>query len=168
MEKRLETKQMKLTKQILKRIIKEELQTVLSESMIKPVPGGSITPEQQGGIDDLIYTQKPEFIKQARQLVDIMGGSPTYVDDVLEMIAQGIIPLAHSHEDVVDSFPSYDEATEQDNLDFYNATIGQDSEAASAVDKYSLSPSQRKAAQDMYRRTSNARRAARSAADGRK
>ena len=152
---------MKLTKDVLKRIIKEELEIVLSESMTKPVPGGSITPEQQEKIDDLIYSQKPEFITQARQLVDVMGGSPTYVDDVLEMIAQGIIPLAHSHEDVVDSFPHYDEATDQDHLDFYNATVGQEYEARKAIDKHSLSPSQRKAAQDMYMGTSNARRAAR-------
>ena len=152
---------MKLTKETLKQIIKEELQIVLNESMIKPVPGGSITPEQQGKIDDLIYTQNPEFVNQARQLVDVLGGSPTYVDDILEMIAQRIIPLAHDHEDVSDSFPPTDEMTDQDNRDFYNATVGQESEARKAIDKHSLSPSQRKAAQDMYMGTTNARRAAR-------
>ena len=153
--------QMKINKETLKKIIKEELQIVLSESMTKPVPGGSITPEQQGKIDDLIYSQKPEFVTQARQLVDAMGGSPTYVDDVLEMIAQGIIPLAHSHEDVAERFPPYDESTDQSRRDFYNATVGQEYEARKELDKYSLSPSQRKAAQNMYFGIGNARRAAR-------
>ena len=154
---------MKLTKQTLKRIIKEELDAVINEVNIKPAPpGGNITDDQMGKIDDLIYSGKPEFINQARELISVLGGRPDYIDNMLVYMTDRIVPLAHSHEDVSDSFPDLENATPQDHRNFYNATVGHESEAQQAVnDQYSLSPKQRKAAQEKYIQAANARRAAR-------
>ena len=154
---------MKLTKQTLKRIIKEELDAVINEVNIKPAPpGGNITDDQMGKIDDLIYTGKPEFINQARELISVLGGRPDYIDDMLVYTTDRIVPLAHSHEDVSYSFPSLEDSTPQDDRDFYKATVGHESEPKQAVnDQYSLSPKQRKAAQEKYIQAANARRAAR-------
>ena len=154
---------MKLTKQILKRIIKEELNAVMNEVSIKPAPpGGNVTADQMGKIDDLIYSGKPEFITQARELLSALGGRPDYVDDILVYMTDRIVPLAHSHEDVADSFPDLENATPQDHRDFYNATVGQEYEIRKAIDdNYSSTPLQRKTAQEKYIDASNARRVAR-------
>ena len=77
MEIRMETKQMKLTKQTLKRIIKEELEAVLDEVRIKPDPESSnIPPEYLDKVHTLIAAGE---LNQAQSLVDAFGGDPNYV-----------------------------------------------------------------------------------------
>jgi hypothetical protein len=71
---------MKLNKQTLKRIIKEELDAVMNETMTAPPIGGSITPEQQQKIDGLIRSGNPEDMNFAKSLVDALGGNPEYIE----------------------------------------------------------------------------------------
>lgn len=75
---------MKLNKQTLKRIIKEELDAVMNETMTAPPIGGSITPEQQQKIDGLISSGNPEDMNFAKSLVDALGGNPEYIDQFIE------------------------------------------------------------------------------------
>jgi hypothetical protein len=82
MEKRLETKQMKLNKETLKRIIKEELDDVLDETRIKPAPESSnIPPEYLDKVHTLIAAGE---LNQAQSLVDAFGGDPNYAYDYRE------------------------------------------------------------------------------------
>lgn len=82
MEKRLETKIMKLTKETLKRIIKEELEAVLDEVRIKPDPESSnVPPEFLDKVHALIDAGE---INQAQSLIDAFGGDPDYVDNYRE------------------------------------------------------------------------------------
>ena len=68
---------MKLTKETLKRIIKEELETVLDEVRTYPDPAlSNIPPEHLDKVHDLIATGK---LNQAQSLVDAFGGDPNYV-----------------------------------------------------------------------------------------
>jgi hypothetical protein len=149
---------MKLNKETLKRIIKEELDAVMNETMTIPPIGGSITPEQQGKITELIKSGDASQIEQARMLIDALDGDPSYIDYILDMDAQRIIPLAHAHQDTVDSFPPPEEMTGQEVEDFYAATSNQEGEAFNAIEnEYSKSPSQRKSAGRNYFGTSNSR-----------
>ena len=75
---------MKLTKEALKRIIKEELNAVLDEARIKPVPPTILSPEHMEKIHSLIDSGDESFIDMARSLVDGQGGDPNYVDQYIE------------------------------------------------------------------------------------
>ena len=75
---------MKLTKETLKRIIKEELNAVLDEARIKPVPPSILSPEHMEKIHSLIDSGDESFIDMARSLVDGQGGDPNYVDQYIE------------------------------------------------------------------------------------
>mgnify|MGYP004148708057 CR=1 FL=1 len=67
----------KLTKETLKRIIKEELEATLDEVRTYPDPEDSnIPPEHLDKVHDLIATGK---LNQAQSLVDAFGGDPNYV-----------------------------------------------------------------------------------------
>ena len=89
---------MKLNKQTLKRIIKEELDAVMNETMTVPPIGGSITPEQQQKIDTLIRSGNPEDVNFAKSLVDALGGNPEYVERILAIDYEGITALGPSTE----------------------------------------------------------------------
>ena len=68
---------MKLTKQTLKRIIKEELEAVLDEVRTKPDPESSnVPPEFLDKVHGLIDAGE---INQAQSLIDAFGGDPDYV-----------------------------------------------------------------------------------------
>jgi hypothetical protein len=75
---------MKLTKEALKRIIKEELKAVLDEARIKPVPPTILSPEHMEKIHSLIDSGDESFIDMARSLVDGQGGDSNYVDQYIE------------------------------------------------------------------------------------
>jgi len=149
---------MKLNKQTLKRIIKEELEAVMNETMTVPPIGGSITPEQQQKIDDLVYSGKQEDIDQARSLVDGLGGNLAYVDALLDIEHQGITSMAHQQRDVIDSFPDPKDATDQDHRDFYNATSGFDGDYRQKIaDRYSDTPETASRAGRKYNNAINSR-----------
>ena len=75
---------MKLTKETLKQIIKEELKAVLDEARIKPVPPSILSPGHMEKIHGLIDSGEESFIDMARSLVDGQGGDPNYVDQYIE------------------------------------------------------------------------------------
>jgi len=80
---------MKLTKQTLKRIIKEELKAVLDEVRIKPDPEPSnVPPELLDALHSLIDAGE---INQAQVLVDSFDGDPDYVDNYREYSRVGDI-----------------------------------------------------------------------------
>jgi hypothetical protein len=149
---------MKLNKETLKRIIKEEIDAIMNETMTVPPIGGGITHEQQVKIDDLINSGEQEYIDQARSLVDALGGNPTYVDTLLDMEYQGVTSMAHQQRDVIDSFPDYEDATDQDTKDFYNATSNYDGDARQKIaDRHSGTPDTKREAGRRYNDTINSR-----------
>ena len=75
---------MKLTKETLKQIIKEELNAVLDEARIKPVPPSILSPGHMEKIHGLIDSGEESFIDMARSLIDGQGGDPNYVDQYIE------------------------------------------------------------------------------------
>ena len=75
---------MKLTKETLKRIIKEELSAVLDEVRIKPTPPSILSPEHVDKIHGLMDSGEESFIDMARSLIDGLGGDPNYVDQYIE------------------------------------------------------------------------------------
>jgi len=75
---------MKLTKETLKQIIKEELKAVLDEARIKPVPPTILSPEHMEKIHGLIDSGEESFIDMAKSLIDGLGGDPNYVDQYIE------------------------------------------------------------------------------------
>lgn len=74
---------MKLTKETLKTIIKEELETVLNEINIAPNPNTKIpiTDKQLGKIHDTI--EKGD-LEQAQAFIDAFEGDPDYVQKYIE------------------------------------------------------------------------------------
>lgn len=75
---------MKLAKETLKRIIKEELNAVLDEARIKPVPPTILSPEHMEKIHSLIDSGDESYIEMAKSLIDGQGGDPNYVDQYIE------------------------------------------------------------------------------------
>ena len=75
---------MKLTKETLKQIIKEELNAVLDEARIKPVPPTILSPEHMEKIHSLIDSGDESYIEMAKSLIDGQGGDPNYVDQYIE------------------------------------------------------------------------------------
>jgi len=71
---------MKLTKETLKRIIKEELENVLNETRVAPTPPEGISPDQLDKIHELIMSKDPENMNMAQSLIDAFGGDPNYAD----------------------------------------------------------------------------------------
>jgi hypothetical protein len=71
MEKRLETKQMKLTKQTLKQIIKEELDAMLSEEQVdvkvRNFPSNSGEPRYFVKVGDKFYQTQESVAKDIEQ-----------------------------------------------------------------------------------------------------
>ena len=149
---------MKLNKETLKRIIKEELEAVMNETMTVPPIGGSITPEQQQKIDGLIRSGNPGDVNFAKSLVDALGGDPEYVERILGIDYEGITSLAHQQRDVIDTFPDPKDATPQDHRDAYSATSNYDADARQKIaDKYSDTPEDASRAGRMYHNAMNSR-----------
>lgn len=149
---------MKLNKETLKQIIKEELDAVMNETMTVPPIGGNITPEQQQKIDGLIRSNNPEDVNFAKSLVDALGGDPEYVERILAIDYEGITSLAHQQRDVIDTFPDFKDATPQDYRDAYSATSNYDGDARQRIaDKYSDTPEQARRAGRMYNNAMNSR-----------
>ena len=149
---------MRITNEDLRRIIKEELDAVMNETMTVPPIGGNITPEQQQKIDELIRSNNPEDVNFAKSLVDALGGDPEYVERILAIDYEGITSLAHQQRDVIDTFPDFKDATPQDYRDAYSATSNYDGDARQRIaDKYSDTPEQARRAGRMYNNAMNSR-----------
>lgn len=73
---------MKLTKETLKRIIKEELSAVLDEVRIKPDPDSSKVPPEF--LDKIHYLIDKGEVEQAQVFIDSYGGDPSYIDQYIE------------------------------------------------------------------------------------
>ena len=77
---------MKLSKETLRQIIKEELSAVLSEVNIMPDPSRTNLPSEKAiaKVMDLIDSGREDLINQARVFIDGVEGDPTWVDEYLE------------------------------------------------------------------------------------
>ena len=77
---------MKLSKEKLKQIIKEELSAVLNEVNIMPDPSRTNLPSEEAiaKVMDLIDSEREDLINQARVFIDGVEGDPTWVDEYLE------------------------------------------------------------------------------------
>ena len=72
---------MKLTKQTLKRIIKEELDSVVSEMMTGPQLPAGISDRNAEKIFSMLNSGEREYIEQAKSILDALGASPSFVED---------------------------------------------------------------------------------------
>ena len=77
---------MKLSKQTLKRIIKEELSVVLSEVNMMPDPSRTNLPSEEAvaKVMDLIDSGKEGNIEQAKVLIDTFGGDESWIEDYIQ------------------------------------------------------------------------------------
>lgn len=84
---------MKLTKETLRRIIKEELNAVMSEIYVRPMDLDPeiFSPEEIDNIHAMIATGDPGTLEQARMFIDSLGGDPSYVDDYINFNEVGDI-----------------------------------------------------------------------------
>jgi len=157
---------MKLNKQTLKRIIKEELDNIMKESLTRPWPGNNIPDRYVAKLDDLILSGDPSSIEQARELISALGGDPSYIEKYREFLSQSdMIKMADRHHQDASKFDDYDFGIEsEENLkafdDFYGITSLNDNEYSDALrNKYGDNPELRKAANDHYiGRTNDLRR----------
>lgn len=89
---------MKLTKQTLKRIIKEELEAVMNEVRLEPDYSNFASDDQIVKIRSLLDSGDPESINMAKTLLDALGASPSYVDDYMRNQEVGDVEkLANKH-----------------------------------------------------------------------
>ena len=76
---------MKLTKQTLKQIIKEELEAVMNEVNYAPEYPSQLTDDQIRKIHDMIDSGDPTNLKQAQSFIDAFeDGDPDYVQKYIE------------------------------------------------------------------------------------
>lgn len=77
---------MKLSKETLKQIIKEELSAVLSEVNMMPDPSRTNLPSEEAiaKVMDLIDSGKEGDIEQAKVLIDTFGGDESWVEDYIQ------------------------------------------------------------------------------------
>jgi hypothetical protein len=157
---------MKLTKQTLKRIIKEELDSIMKESLTRPWPGNNIPDKYVAKIDDLILSGDAKSKEQARELIIALGGNPSYVEEYRKFLSQSdMVKMADRHHEEGSRWDDYDFGIEsEENLkafeDFYGTTTGHDKEFSDTLrDKYGDTPEVGKAANDHYiGRTNDLRR----------
>jgi len=154
---------MKLNKETLKRIIKEELDAVMNETMTIPPIGGNVTPEQQGKINTLINSGDEAHIDQARMFIDALGGDPSYVDYILDMEYQEITSLAHQQRDDIDKHGSYTDDPAMENEpdadpDFYNRMAALNKSHPTSDGRYSDTPERSKEAMRRYKDAYNSRK----------
>ena len=85
---------MKLTEAKLKQLIVE----ALNEVRVAPDHRHFATDDQIRKIQDLIDTGDPEYIEQAKMLLDALGASPSYFDDYMRYQEVGEVEkLANKH-----------------------------------------------------------------------
>ena len=150
---------MKLNKETLKRIIKEELDAIMNETMTIPSIGGGVTPEQQIKINKLINSGNEDYVNQARSFVDALGGDPSYVDYILDMEYQEITSLAHQQRDDIDSSGPLTNDSEPDfDPDFYNSVDALQKAHPQVDGRYSDTPERSKEALRRYDDTYNSRK----------
>ena len=68
---------MKLNKETLKRIIKEELNAIMGETTIRPNPPVGMSDDHLSKVHGMIDDGDGEY---AQQFIDAFGGSPDYVE----------------------------------------------------------------------------------------
>ena len=89
---------MKLTKQTLKRIIKEELEAVMNEVRLEPDHSYFASDDQITKIRSLLDSGDPGSINMAKTLLDALGASPSYFDDYMRNQEVGDVEkLANKH-----------------------------------------------------------------------
>ena len=74
---------MKLTKATLKRIIKEELEAVMSEVRLEPDHSYFASDDQITKIRSLLDSGDPELINMAKTLLDTLEPSGGFLDDYM-------------------------------------------------------------------------------------
>ena len=72
---------MRLTKQTLKQIIKEELNSVLGEMMTAPQLPAGISDRNAEKIYSLLDSGEQEYVEQATSILDALGAPPSFVED---------------------------------------------------------------------------------------
>ena len=83
-----------LTEAKLKQMIVE----VLNEVRVAPDHRYFATDDQIRKIQDLIDSGNPEYVEQAKMLIDALGGSPSYFDDYMRYQEVGEVEkLANKH-----------------------------------------------------------------------
>ena len=91
---------MKLTKQTLRRIIKEELEAVMSEVRLEPDHSYFASDDQITKIRSLLDSGDPESINMAKTLLDALGASPSFFGDYMQNQEVGEVEkLANKHGD---------------------------------------------------------------------
>ena len=89
---------MKLTKQTLRRIIKEELEAVMNEVRLEPDYSDFASDDQITKIRSLLDSGDPESINMAKTLLDALGASPSFLDDYMQNQEVGDVEkLANKH-----------------------------------------------------------------------
>ena len=92
---------MKLTKQTLRRIIKEELEAVMNEVRVAPDHSYFASDDQITKIRSLLDSGDPELINMAKTLLDTLGASPSYFDDYMQNQEVGDLEkLGNQHADM--------------------------------------------------------------------
>ena len=92
---------MKLTKETLKRIIKEELEAVMNEVRLEPDYSDFASDDQITKIRTLLDSGDPESINMAKTLLDTLGASPSYFDDYMQNQEVGDLEkLGNQHADM--------------------------------------------------------------------
>ena len=92
---------MKLTKQTLRRIIKEELEAVMNEVRVAPDHSYFASDDQIVKLHSLIDSGDPESINMAKTLLDTLGASPSYFDDYMQNQEVGDLEkLGNQHADM--------------------------------------------------------------------
>ena len=95
---------MKLTKQTLRRIIKEELEAVMNEVRVAPDHSYFASDDQIVKIQSLIDSGDPESINMAKTLLDALGANPSYFDDYMQNQEVGDLEkLGNQHADMYQS-----------------------------------------------------------------
>ena len=92
---------MKLTKQTLRRIIKEELEAVMNEVRLEPDHSYFASDDQITKIRTLLDSGDPESINMAKTLLDALGADPSYFDDYMQNQEVGDLEkLGNQHADM--------------------------------------------------------------------
>tara|TARA_R110002124_G_scaffold124557_2_gene283585 strand:+ start:476 stop:967 length:492 start_codon:yes stop_codon:yes gene_type:complete len=104
---------MKLTKQTLRRIIKEELEAVMNEVRVAPDHSYFASDDQIVKLHSLIDSGDPESINMAKTLLDALGADPSFFDDYMQNQEVGDVEklankhIALGHDSMVDSLGDY-------------------------------------------------------------
>jgi hypothetical protein len=104
---------MKLTKQTLRRIIKEELEAVMNEVRLEPDHSYFASDDQITKIRSLLDSGDPEFINMGKTLLQALEADPSFLDDYMQNQEVGEVEklankhTALGHDYMVDSLGDY-------------------------------------------------------------